>query len=180
MTNAPTDYELVAFTHDSPLLLDAVKVYTHVWAQRTYGESVDFFRSNARRQDFYGYVVQAGPQTIGMGFGTRSVPGQWWHDKVARRVGVDHDALQNAWVLVELAIMPAYRNRGLGLRIHNALLSAQPYPHALLSTQVDNRGARRFYERHGWDYLHPGFAFFENHPLFCILHKRLPNKSAEY
>ncbi|MCA9893801.1 MAG: GNAT family N-acetyltransferase [Anaerolineae bacterium] len=176
MVNTSIDYELVPFTYNSPLLVDAVKVYTHVWSQRTYGESIDFFKNNARRQNFYGYVVRAGKQTIGMGFGTRSMIGQWWHDKVAQKVGEDHPALQDAWVLVELAILPNYRNRGLGLRIHDALLADQPYPNVLLSTQVDNTGARRFYERHGWDYLHAGFAFFENHPLFCIMHKHFPEK----
>ena len=172
------EYQLVPFYYDSPLLIDAVRVYTRVWTYRLFGESVTFFQSNAIRPDFYGFVVQAAGQTVGMGFGTKSEPGQWWHNKVAEKVGYEHPALQNAWVLVELAILPRYRNRGLGLRIHNTLLDAQPYPNVLLSTHTDNEGARRFYERYGWSYLHPGFAFFSGHSEFCILHKHLPEKDA--
>lgn len=35
------------------------------------------------------------------------------------------------------------------------LLDVQPCPRALVSTHVENQGARCFYERHGWQYFQP-------------------------
>ncbi|MGJ3239618.1 MAG: hypothetical protein ACFE0Q_12990, partial [Anaerolineae bacterium] len=51
------------------------------------------------------------------------------------------------------------------------VLHEQPHPNALLSTQVDNLVARRFYERRGWRYLHTGFAFQAGYEPYCIMHK---------
>jgi len=169
------NYELIPYTAESPLLLDAVRVYTKVWPQRHYGESLDFFSRYARYPGFYGCVARHSDadEVIAMGFGTLSEPGQWWHDKVAEHVGRDHLALQSAWVLVELGVLSGYRSTGVGSGLHDHLLDAQPCRNALLSTQADNRGARRFYERHGWTLLHPGFPFFDGHAPYCIYHKRL-------
>jgi hypothetical protein len=59
--------------------------------------------------DWRGYVALFGSQVAGMGFGTRALLGQRWQDRIAAEVGADHLALQNAWVLVDLAVRLAYR-----------------------------------------------------------------------
>jgi ribosomal protein S18 acetylase RimI-like enzyme len=56
-----------------------------------------------------------------------------------------------------LAVIADQRGRGIGGRLHDALLAAQPCPRVLLSTGVHNRRARAMYERRGWYYLHEGF-----------------------
>jgi ribosomal protein S18 acetylase RimI-like enzyme len=62
------------------------------------------------------------------------------------RLGSDHPALQDAWRLVELAVAEPHRGLGIGGRLHDALLAAQPCPRALLSTGVANQRARAIYE----------------------------------
>lgn len=123
--------------------------------------------------DWRGYVALLGAQVAGMGFGTRSQPGQWWHDRVAAEIGADHPALQDAWVLVDLAVRSAYRNRGIGTTLLETLLKNQPCPRALLSTEVANAGARRLYECDGWRYLHPGFVFIPGQQPFVVMGREI-------
>lgn len=162
--------QYIPFNYKSSLLYDALRVYCEVWG-RNYEDSLMFFRKYARYEHFIGYVASYKSRVIGMGFGTISEKGQWWHDKVAEKVGENHRALQNAWVLTELAVLKEYRNRQIGEALHERVLKAQPFPNVLLSTQADNHGAKRFYERLGWGYLHNGFAFQRGRQPYCIMHK---------
>lgn len=164
--------EYIPFNYKSSLLYDALHVYCKVW-ERDQEDSLMFFRKYARYAHFIGYVASDRGHVIGMGFGTISETGQWWHDKVAERVGDDHPALQDAWVLTELAVLEAYRNRQVGTALHDRILKAQPFPNVLLSTQANNLGAKRFYERHGWEYLHKGFPFQQGRLFYCIMHKEV-------
>ncbi len=59
------------------------------------------------------------------------------------------------------------------LALMETLLAAQPCPRALLSTEVNNAGARRLYERHGWSYLHPGFAFNPGGQPYVVMRREL-------
>lgn len=147
-----------------------MRVYTETW-EREWEVSHAFVTRYASYADFRGYVASGDGAVIGMGFGARSEPGQWWHDKVAAQVGADHPALRGAWALVELAVLPAYQGRAIGGALHDALLAAQPCPRALLSTEVTNTRARALYERRGWRYLHPGFAFIDGQPPFVVMHR---------
>ncbi len=163
------DIEIRPFTAFSPLLTDAVRVYVETWL-RDLRTSHDFIARYAHFPDFRGYVaVDLAAGVVGMGFGTASLPGQWWHDRVAGALGDGHPALQDAWVLTELAVLPGYRSRGIGGLLHDALVAAQPHRHLLLSTQVDNLGARRFYERRGWRYLHSGLTFRADEPPYVVM-----------
>jgi len=170
------NFELQPFDYHSPLLHDAVDVYCKVWERDTENSTI-FFRKYARIADFVGYVATVENQVIGTAFGTRSQAGQWWHDKVARQVGRKHKALKNAWVLTELAVLAPYRKHNIGSALHDRVLAEQPYPNILLSTQVDNMVARRFYEKRNWTYLHRGFSFQKNRPPYCIMYKDMAHES---
>lgn len=138
-----------------------------------------FFRSHMERPGYVGLALglERG-DIVGVAFGSRSLPGQWWHECVAGRVGAQHRALQAAWVLTQLHILSAYRNRGLGGYLHDAILMRQPATRVLLSTQVSNRAAQRFYARRDWQVLHPGFMFVEGDEPFMVLCKTLPGDSS--
>jgi GNAT superfamily N-acetyltransferase len=164
------------FFPDDANIRAAADIYVGTW-DRPVDETMAFIRFQSLYPDFVGYLGEAEDTPVGMGFGTRSQPGQWWHDRVAVRVGSDHPALQDAWVLTELAVLPPWRGFGIGGAIHDALLAAQPCPRVLLSTEVSNVRARRMYEKRGWTYLHPGFAFTPGQPAFCIMRREMLQES---
>jgi ribosomal protein S18 acetylase RimI-like enzyme len=137
----------------------------------------DFFTRYAALPDYHGLAALRQGALVGFGFGARSLPGQWWHDRVAAQVGMEHPALQDAWTLVDLAVAPEVRSRGIGSALMEALLAAQPCPRALLSTEVSNAGARRLYERHGWRYLHAGFAFNPGEQPYVVMRRELASAS---
>jgi len=53
------------------------------------------------------------------------------------------------------------------------LLASQPYPRALLSTEVANAGAHRLYERNGWRYLLPGLVFTPGQQPFVVMGREI-------
>lgn len=159
-----------AFDAKSPYFRDAVDVYCTVW-HRNYDDSAVFFKRYTQMPDFIGYVAIVESRVVGIAFGTASQFGQWWHDKVAQQVGQSHPALHNTWVLTELAVLNRFRKHQIGSRLHDLVLSEQPYPNVILSTQVDNMTARKFYEKRQWQYLHHGFSFQSGRQPYCIMHK---------
>jgi ribosomal protein S18 acetylase RimI-like enzyme len=167
--------EIVPYHYRSPLLQDAVRIYVDTW-QRNREESLVFFRNYAQLEHFYGFVAKIDRKVVGVAFGVESKTGRWWHDKVATQVGADHPALQDAWVLTELAVLADYRNQQIGKLLHDHVLDVQPFPNVLLSTQVSNTGARRFYEKHGWNTLHTGFSFHRGHEPYVIMHKSVEHE----
>ena len=166
------EIRLEPFGLGSRLFEDAVDVYCAVFGGEWEGSYL-FMVRYAQYPDFHGRVALDGSQVVGMGFGARSEPGQWWHDRVASQVGLEHPALQDAWVLVELGVLADYRSQGIGGRLHDALVAVQPLPRLLLSTQVSNLDAQRFYLRRGWQVLHPGFDFVAGTPPYLVMHQTL-------
>ena len=166
-------YTLEPFDASSPYFNEVVRIYVE-----TFGGEEDAIRAFIARYastlpDWRGYIALSGAHVAGMGFGTRSLPGQWWHDRVAAEIGAAHPALQDAWVLVDLEVRSAYQNRGIGATLLDTLLTSQPCPRALLSTEVANAGARRLYERNGWRYLHPGFVFTPGQQPFVVMGREI-------
>lgn len=178
-TEPPTGYHFAPLQPGTLGFDEAVRRYLAIWP----GEEqsiAEFFARYASLPGYHGLVAlradranRAGGATVGHGFGVRSLAGNWWHDKVAAQVGAEHPALQDAWVLVNLAVSPEARGQGIGGALVEALLAAQPCPRALLSTEVSNATARRLYERHGWRYLHPGFAFAPGDQPFVVMAREL-------
>lgn len=155
-----------------PEFAEAVRLFVATWPDDR--ENVTAFLTRyAGMLDYHGLVALRGDRLVGFGFGVRSLPGNWWHDIVAEHVGPEHPALRDAWTLVDLAVTPDERGRGIGGALMETLLAAQPCARALLSTEVSNATARRLYERHGWTYLHPGFAFTQGGQPYAIMRREL-------
>jgi ribosomal protein S18 acetylase RimI-like enzyme len=154
--------------------MEAIRVYYKTWGW-DWEESYNFFMRYSHLPDYLGLVAVYDGDVVGMTFGALGKRGQWWFDKVAYHVecGYKNPALIDAFMLVELAVLDEYRDLGIGTALHDTLLASQPYRRALLSTEVTNGGARRLYERLGWQYLHPGFVFSEGGPSYAIMHKEL-------
>ncbi|MCI0710402.1 MAG: GNAT family N-acetyltransferase [Chloroflexi bacterium] len=165
--------EIVNFYQHSERFLDAVRVYQTVFQDFNFAGSVQFVRKYTGYPHFHGLLALDGDQAVGVAFGTKSEDGQWWHDKVAEQIGRDHPALQNAWVLIELGVLDHYRGQGIGTQLHNTIIRCHPLPNLLLSTQKSNHGARRLYERLGWQYLHPGFAFHTGSEPYAVMCRKV-------
>ena len=72
--------------------------------------------------------------------------------------------------LAELHVAPAWRRRGLGLRLHDELLASYPEaPTSLLSTQTSNAPALALYERRGWVTVVPTLRFAASGDPYTIL-----------
>jgi ribosomal protein S18 acetylase RimI-like enzyme len=165
---------LVPYTQGAPLLETALEVYTRVWPERDRDDAREGFTRYAGYDDFHGIVALRGATPVGVGYGARSSPGVPWHDLVSAELGGDHPALQDAWRLVELAVVAEARQCGVGGRIHDALLAARHCSRALLSTAVANQRARAMYERRGWHYVVEAFQpAGEPHP-YVIMGRELP------
>jgi GNAT superfamily N-acetyltransferase len=149
MTTTPA-MTLHRFSADSPLFDAALRAYGLTYPEDDPEENREAFDRHARLDGFVGLVACSGDEPVGVGYGTSSYPPLWWHEQLARVVGADHPALQDAWHLVDLAVVPAWQGRGVGGRVHDALLSTQPYPRALIATGVSNIRARRMYAGRGW------------------------------
>jgi GNAT superfamily N-acetyltransferase len=168
---------LVAYDRESPLLERALEVYARVWPDRDREEAREGFPRYAGYAGFHGLVAFDGDEPVGTGYGANSVPGIWWHDQTAAIIGGDHPALQDAWRLVELAVVAEYRGQGGGGRIHDTLIAAQPCPHLLLCTGVWNTAARQMYLARGWqvvadDLTYPG----QPHP-YVVMARAAPRRS---
>jgi ribosomal protein S18 acetylase RimI-like enzyme len=175
----PIGYIFAPLQPGAPTFDDAVRLYLATWPGEQEEEIRGFFTRYAALPDYHGFVaLRDGGAAVSFGFGARSLPGNWWHDKVAAQVGAEHAALRDAWVLVDLATAPAERGHGVGGALLAALLAAQPCARALLSTQVSNTGARRLYERHGWSELHPGFVFKPGDEPFVVMRRELGEERA--
>src|SRR5690348_5041035 len=107
-------YTLEPFDTASQYFDEVVRIYLEA-----FGGEEDEIRAFIARYantlpDWRDCVALIGAQVTGMGFGTQSLPGQWWPNRLAAEIGADHPALHEAWVPVELAVRSAYRNRGIG------------------------------------------------------------------
>jgi len=168
--------DLQPLTKDSPYVIGAVSVYNdYIAGEFKYQEH--FFRSHMRRPGYVGFVAIADEKVVGVAFGSHSLGGKWWHERVAVRVGHHHPAVQNAWVLTQLNVLTDYRNHKIGSRLHDHIIQQQSRPNLLLSTQVANIAAQRFYKRHGWQILHSGFRFSSGDERYMILSRSVKNTS---
>jgi ribosomal protein S18 acetylase RimI-like enzyme len=174
-SDLPSGYSTAPLQPGEPFFADAVGLYVATWpADGDAADISNFFTRYAALPDYHGLIALHEGALAGFGFGALSTLGQWWHDCLAAQIGgAQHPALQDVWALVDLAIAPEHRGKGVGGALLETLLAGQPLPRALLSTEVSNAGARRLYERHGWSYLHPGFAFNPGDPLFVVMRKEL-------
>jgi ribosomal protein S18 acetylase RimI-like enzyme len=165
------------YTRASPFLDDAVQIFVQTWPGYAPLSARASFVRCAGRRDFRGLVAVSDGTVVGFGFGARSYPGVWWHNQMANQLGPEHPALCDAWQLVELAVLEAYRGRGIGGRLHDALVEAQPCPRMLLSTYAINARARAIYERRGWYYLHTAFTFPHDAHSYVAMAKELAEAS---
>jgi ribosomal protein S18 acetylase RimI-like enzyme len=147
-----------------------------LWPEASRQRLDEILPRHAAHDGFRAVVERAqGGALAGFAYGYRGRPGQWWHDLVAAALGT---AETQRWLppghfeFVELHVRRNAWGRGVGGRLHDALLAPEPGP-AVLSTQQDNERALDLYGRRGWEVILPAIDFGAGYPPFCVLGKDL-------
>lgn len=108
---------------------------------------------------------------VGIGYGYRGAPGQWWHDQVAAAMTPELAAtwLADAFEVCELHVRPALHGTGLGREVLLTLLAGAHSRTAVLTTPDLETRARRFYRAGGWVDLVRDLRFPGDPRSFAVL-----------
>jgi GNAT superfamily N-acetyltransferase len=147
--------EVLSLVPGTPQFDGAVECYRRVWDR----EADVAFRRHAEFPGYRGLAAVEAGRVVGYAYGYTTRPGQYYHEALR---AVLPESTYDRWLtdcfeFVELGVEPAARRRGLGGRLHDALLAGRPHATSVLTTGVDNRPARELYEERGWESLFEPF-----------------------
>jgi ribosomal protein S18 acetylase RimI-like enzyme len=113
------------------------------------------FDKHCARREFRLVAAEHDGSLVGFAYGYLGERGQWWSDRVVEALS---PSVADAWVgdhfeFVELAVLPAYRRRGIGAQLHDGLMGGTEHRRGLLSTDASDTPARRLYASRGWTKL---------------------------
>ena len=136
----------------------------------------DSYLAHAGYPGYHSWAALDGDELVGLAYGHRSLPGQWWHDTVtpAMEAAGHGDWLDDVFCLVELHVLPSHQGRGLGVGLLRALLTETDLPRVLLSTADAATRARALYHHLGFVDLVTGFWFPTAGQPFAVMGARLP------
>lgn len=179
------DVQMIPFgSAELPALLEGIlQVYLDAFQGPPYnqdhGGMLAFeavIQRHVQREGFCGFWA-AGPaaEVLGFGYGYTGGPGQWWYEIVTAGM---QPALVSEWFsdyfeFVELAVAPQHQGRGIGGRLHDALLACTARPLALLTTADSDTPALRLYKNRGWRTLRECLIFPGDTLPRLVMGKRL-------
>jgi ribosomal protein S18 acetylase RimI-like enzyme len=146
-----------------------------IWPDASRARIDEILPRHIARDGFRFLAAFADGRLAGFVYGYRGAEGQWWHDRVAAALGRRGS---ERWLppghleFTELHVRPEFRRRGIGGRLHDALLAGIDAPIAVLSTQTDNEPAIALYAGRGWQVIVPYLDFGSGRP-FLIMGKDL-------
>ncbi|GAA1243623.1 GNAT family N-acetyltransferase [Prauserella halophila] len=117
---------------------------------------------------------------VGIAYGYRGVPGQWWHEQVRRGVTdregerAAHEWLDDYFELTEIHVRPGGQGRGTGEDLLRMLLDDVPDGRVLLSTPEGDSRAWKLYRRIGFDDVLRQYRFAGDPRPFAVLGRTLP------
>ena len=119
------------------------------------------------------------PPLMGVCYGYRGRPGQWWFNEVDRglREHCGHALVDDYVELTELHVSPTHQGRGVGSTLLSRFLADRPEGTVLLSTpEVDGEanGAWRLYRSMGFTDILRQYRFEGDARPFAVLARPLP------
>ena len=135
--------------------------------------------AHLQREGLRAVVALDGERMVGVAYGYRGEPGQWWHDQVRDALTPlqAQEWLDGAFEVCELHVRPALHGTGLGRRLLAALLADVPSRTAILTTPDAETRARRFYRAGGWVDLRRELRFPGDPRVFAVLGLRLGSRA---
>ncbi|MDL4841078.1 GNAT family N-acetyltransferase [Aquibacillus rhizosphaerae] len=114
---------------------------------------------------------------IGFAYGYTSSVGQFYRSLLELHLNEEE---KNKWLsdcfeVVELAVSPTYRRKGIGTEVHDNLLTGLSHETAILTTQIDNYKARSLYMKMGWRTIKEALDLMVRAPTMTLYGKHLHN-----
>ncbi len=178
---------------------EALSVYVDAmnYPRGTEGQRAPMWLEHTRREGWRGvaavHVAEVDVPTaeqlavaplLGVAYGYRGAPDQWWQQQVTRGLrhfGFPdteiHRLMSDYFELTELHIHPNAQGRGLGEALARRLLNDRPEAYVLLSTPeigAEPNRAWRLYRRLGFTDIIRGYHFSGDPRPFAILGRALP------
>lgn len=122
---------------------------------------------------------------IGIAYGYKGSPGQWWHEQVRRGLVKSQDeASADRWLtdyfeLTEIHVKPTSQGGGIGETLLRRLLDGVPDRQVLLSTPEGPSRAWKLYRRVGFEDVLRNYHFAGDPRPFAILGRGLPLEPAD-
>lgn len=125
-------------------------------------------------------AFDADDRMVGIAYGYRGAPGQWWHEQVRRGIIEQSGAefadqwLDDYFELTEVHVSPASQGRGIGETLLRGLLAKVDTAKVLLSTPEGPSRAWRLYHRVGFTDVLRNYRFTGDPRPFGVLGRLLP------
>ncbi|HJP79738.1 MAG TPA: N-acetyltransferase [Pseudonocardiaceae bacterium] len=125
-------------------------------------------------------AVDSNDRLLGICYGYRGAPGQWWHEQVRRGLLITAGQAEvETWTrdyfeLTELHVRPDAQGHGIGEGLLRMLLDGVPAKATLLSTPEGPTRAWRLYRRVGFVDVLRNFLFAGDPRPFAVLGHTLP------
>lgn len=120
-------------------------------------------------------ATAAADRIVGLAYGYRGAPGQWWFSEVRRGVRqADQGQLADFFELTELHVHPDWQGHGLGEALLRELSVDRPEKNMLLSTPEGENRAWRLYRRLGFADVLRNYRFTGDPRPFGVLGRELP------
>lgn len=136
---------------------------------------------DAGREGFRLRVARGGGRIEGFAYGhVNRLDAQPELEPVVQRVAgrLSPAFFEGSWSFVELAVHPAAQRRGLGGRLHDALLDEVDEPRRWLLTSPRATAALALYEQRGWRRVHGGIPSSRPNLTLALLVQGLESSQA--
>lgn len=116
-------------------------------------------------------IAETDDQVVGFAIGHDTAARQQWLRNVmtAVRGSPVRRWLPEAWYLADIAVLPEQQGRGIGQRVHAALMDLTADRQRILVTYNGDHPAKRFYRRLGWIEVVPDLEYRPGAPLSSLM-----------